>query len=57
MKTTSGFPILIFILIFGAGIAIAYSQFAAANEILSGAIAVASLIAGSIAASATKIAS
>ncbi len=57
MKSASGVSLLIFIMIFGAGLVLAYAQFGALQNPASLGIAVSSFIVASIVASAIKIAS
>jgi regulator of protease activity HflC (stomatin/prohibitin superfamily) len=56
MRTTNAIPSLIFIVIFGVGLSLAYPRFAASDYSASLGIAVASFILAVIASSATKIA-
>jgi regulator of protease activity HflC (stomatin/prohibitin superfamily) len=56
MRTTNAIPSLIFIVIFGVGLSVAYSRFAASDYSASLGIAVGSFVLAIIASSATKIA-
>jgi regulator of protease activity HflC (stomatin/prohibitin superfamily) len=56
MRTTNAIPSLIFVLIFGVGLSLAYSRYAASDYSASLGIAAGSLVLAVIAASATKVA-